>query len=44
MRYWNRRCSGSLVTISSGIGRPLPVMITRVVPSTVEESMPGNHS
>ena len=44
IRYWKRRWIGSLVTISSGIGRPAPVVITRDVPSTVQDAMPGNHS
>src|ERR1700732_3616162 len=42
MRYWNRRWRGSLVTISAGMGSPLPVTMTRVAPSMVDDSMPGN--
>src|SRR3954471_19628404 len=44
MRYWKRRCTLSWVRISSGIGSPLAIVMTRVVPSTVEDTMPGNHS
>src|SRR5437764_5609661 len=44
IRYWNRRWTSSWVTISSGIGSPLAIVITRVVPSTVDDTMPGNHS
>ena len=35
IRYWKRRWIGSLVTISSGIGRPDAVVMTRLSPSTV---------
>ena len=40
--YWNRRCASSRSTICSGIGRPMPVVITRIVPSTLQSTMPGN--
>ena len=42
IRYWNRRWVWSISRISSGIGRPVPVVITRVLPSTVQSTMPGN--
>ena len=29
--------------ISSGIASPVTVVITRVLPSTVESAIPGNH-
>ena len=32
------------MTISSGIGSPLPVVITRLDPSTTASVMPGHHS
>ena len=41
MRYWNRRWMSSLTRISSGIGMPEPSTITRLVPSTVQSTMPG---
>src|SRR3954463_15021260 len=44
MRGWKGRWSRSLVTISSGIGSPDPVVMTRRLPSTVDATMPGNHS
>lgn len=41
MRYWNRRSSGSLVTISS-IATPSVAVQLRVAPDAVEVSMPEN--
>ena len=40
-RYWKRRWTGSLTRISSGIGIPAPVVITRDDPSTTHATMPG---
>ena len=28
---------------ASGIGKPVPIVITRMLPSTVQSTMPGNH-
>ena len=43
-RYWNRRWTGSTTRISSGIGSPASVVISRLVPSTGDDVIPGNHS
>src|SRR5215204_577756 len=44
MRYWKRRCTWSLTRISSGSWSPEPSVTVRVLPSTWQSTMPGNHS
>ena len=44
IRYCSRRRVSSTVTRCSGMGRPERVVTTRSPPSTMHDSMPGNHS
>src|SRR5690554_4939240 len=43
IRYWKRRWRGSSVRIVSTMVAPVPTVISRRRPSTVQSSMPGNH-